>query len=61
MLVGLGSLGLYVLQRDTGWVKPDWRELGVPLWQSFAFWQWLMVAALWFAVAQLLATARNRR
>lgn len=60
LLVGVGSLGLYVLQRDTGWVKPGWRALGVPMWQGFAFWQWLMVAALWLAVAHLLATARNR-
>ncbi len=60
VLVGLGSLALYVLQRDVGWVKPNWRELGVPVWQSFAFWQWLMVGALWSAVAHLLATIRAR-
>jgi hypothetical protein len=60
LLVGMGSLGLYFLQRDVGWVKPDWRELGVPLWQSFAFWQWLMVVALWSTVGHLLATTRPR-
>jgi hypothetical protein len=60
VLVGLGSLGLYALQRDVGWVKPNWRELGVPVWQSFACWQWLMVAVLWSAVARLLATTRAR-
>lgn len=60
VLVGLGSFGLYVLQRDIGWVKPNWRDLGVPLWQSFAFWQWLMVVVMWSAVAHLLATARAR-
>lgn len=60
VLVGLGSLALYVVQREVGWVKPNWRELGVPVWQSFAFWQWLMVVALWSAVAHLLATTRAR-
>ena len=53
--VGVANLALYLLQRDVGWVKPNWRELGVPVWQSFAFWQWLTVAALWAAVAHLLA------
>jgi hypothetical protein len=61
LLVGVVNLALYAAQRDVGWVKPDWRELGIPLWQSFAFWQWLTVAILWIAVAQLLATTRRSR
>lgn len=56
--VGVANLALYLLQRDVGWVKPSWRALGVPVWQSFAFWQWLTVAMLWIAVAHLLATTR---
>lgn len=32
--------------RDLGWVGPDWRELGIPLWLSFAFWQWLAMGCL---------------
>lgn len=60
VLVGLGSVALYALQRDVGWVKPNWRELGVPPWQGFAFWQWLTIVVLWSAVAHLLATTRSR-
>jgi hypothetical protein len=60
VLVGLGNFALYLMQRDRGWVKPNWRELGVPLWESFAFWQWLTVVLLWLAVANLLATTRRR-
>lgn len=58
--VGVANLALYLLQRDVGWVKPNWRALGIPVWQSFAFWQWLTVAALWVAVAHLLATSSPR-
>jgi hypothetical protein len=35
------QLYLYLSQSDLGWVGPSWREMGVPLYLSFAFWQWL--------------------
>lgn len=35
------QLYLYVTQADLGWVGPEWRERGVPLFLSFAVWQWL--------------------
>jgi hypothetical protein len=44
--VGLSQLALYFDQRELGWVSTAWRELGVPFWLSFAFWQWLAVALL---------------
>ena len=57
--IGLSQAALYFDQRDLGWVGPDWREMGVPVWLSFAFWQWLAVAALWVSIGHLLLTARS--
>jgi hypothetical protein len=58
--VGASQLALYFAQRDLGWVNTAWRELGVPLWYSFAFWQWLAVAALWLGLGHLVATGGQR-
>jgi hypothetical protein len=52
--VGVSQLALYVDQRDLGWVNTGWREMGVPLWLSFAFWQWLAVAFLGAGLGSLL-------
>ncbi|EDY84803.1 hypothetical protein VDG1235_4436 [Verrucomicrobiia bacterium DG1235] len=51
--IGVSQLTLYLGQRDLGWVDQSWRELGVPLWQSFAFWQWLALFFLWGALGML--------
>jgi hypothetical protein len=59
-LAGLGNLAVYLFEHDRDWVGPNWRDLGIPFWESLAFWQWLTVAALWLAVADLLATSRPR-
>jgi hypothetical protein len=49
---------LYFDQRDLGWVNTNWRELGVPLWLSFAFWQWAAVTLLWVGLGHLVVSAR---
>jgi len=43
-IVGASSclLYLYVVPNDLGWVDPEWRQLGVPVYLSFAFWEWLI-------------------
>jgi hypothetical protein len=55
--VGASQLTLYVHQRDLGWVNSDWRAMGVPLWLSFAFWQWLAVILLGTGLGHLLLTS----
>jgi len=58
---------LWLGQRDVGWVDVAWRELGIPVWLSFAFWQWVAVALLWVGLGHLLmsrlraATGYGRR
>jgi hypothetical protein len=52
--VGVSQLVLYFDQRDLGWVETSWRELGVPFWLSFAFWQWLAVLFLGLGIGYLL-------
>ncbi len=47
LAIGVNQLWLYLEQRDLGWVDRSWREMGIPLWHSFAFWQWLSMAFLW--------------
>jgi hypothetical protein len=59
--VAASQLALWLDQRDLGWVGRDWRELGVAVWLSFAFWQWLAALMLWASVGQLVATARVER
>jgi hypothetical protein len=43
-IIGASSclLYLYVVPNDLGWVDPEWRDLGVPVYLSFAFWEWLI-------------------
>jgi hypothetical protein len=55
--VGGSQLALYLGQRDLGWVNTGWREMGVPLWLSFAFWQWLAVAFLALGLGYLVVAS----
>jgi hypothetical protein len=54
---GASQLALYFGQRELGWVNTGWRELGVPLWLSFAFWQWTAVVMLGLGLGWLIAAA----
>lgn len=54
LAIGASQLAVYLDQRDLGWVGTDWREMGVPLWYSFAFWQWLAAGSLWASMGLLL-------
>ena len=47
LAIGITQFWLYFDQRDLGWVDTSWREMGVPIWLSFAFWQWLAIGCLW--------------
>lgn len=53
--VGVTQLILYFDQRDLGWVDTAWREMGIPIWLSFAFWQWLAVVFLGVGLGYLVA------
>lgn len=55
--VGVREFTLYLAQRGIGWTDHDWRGQGIPLWLSFALWQWLAAVLLWGAVGHLLVTA----
>lgn len=57
LAIGITQFWLYLKQRDLGWVDTSWREMGVPLWLSFAFWQWLAIVFLWAGLG-LLALIR---
>jgi hypothetical protein len=57
--IGLTQLALYLDPRDLGWPDPGWRASGIPVWWSFAFWQWLAVALLWVGLGHLLWSARS--
>jgi len=61
LAVGITQLWLYFEQRDLGWVDASWRVMGIPLWLSFAFWQWLAIAFLWAGMGLLaLVVPRGR-
>jgi hypothetical protein len=56
--IGITQAMLYFDQRDLGWVDHGWRAMGIPVWLSFAFWQWLAVALLWAGLGHLLWSAQ---
>lgn len=56
--IGLTQLALYLGPRDLGWPDPGWRTSGIPVWWSFAFWQWLAVGLLWVGLGHLLWSRR---
>lgn len=43
---GLSQAYLYFVPNDLGWVGPHWAELGIPVYLSLAFWEWLLSAAI---------------
>ncbi len=47
LAIGILQLWFYLDLKDLGWVDVSWREEGIPIWLSFAFWQWLAIAFLW--------------
>lgn len=51
--IGITELWLYLDQRHLGWVDVSWREKGIPIWLSFAFWQWLSIALIWAGLGLL--------
>lgn len=61
LAIGITHFWLYVDQRDLGWVDTSWREMGIPLWLSFAFWQWLAIGFLWAGVGLLSFTSLEVR
>ena len=54
LAIGVSQLWLYFEQRGIGWVGPNWREMGIPIWVSFAFWQWLAIGFLWAGLGLLV-------
>jgi hypothetical protein len=46
LAIGITQFWLYLEQRELGWVDASWREMGIPIWLSFAFWQWLAIGFL---------------
>jgi hypothetical protein len=57
--IAITQLLLYFDQRDLGWVDHGWRAMGIPVWLSFAFWQWLAVALLRVGLGHLVWIART--
>jgi hypothetical protein len=59
--VGFREGYLYFAQRHLGWADYDWKGTGAPLWLSFAMWQWLAAALLWFALGHLLISREGAK
>jgi hypothetical protein len=58
--IGITQFWLYIDQRDLGWVDTSWREMGIPLWLSFAFWQWLAIGFLCLGLGLLSFIGINK-
>lgn len=59
LAIGVTQFWLYLDQRELGWVDVSWREMGVPVWLSFAFWQWLAIVFLWAGLGLLALTQQE--
>lgn len=56
------QLVIYLKYRHYGWVTPYWRELGRPVYISFAFWQWLASVGAFASMGCLvLLSGRNSK
>ncbi len=60
LAIGITQYWLYLDQRDLGWVDTGWRAMGIPVWLSFAFWQWLAIGFLWLGLGLLSFTGVRR-
>lgn len=58
--IGITELWLYLEQHDLGWVNTSWREKGVPIWLSFAFWQWLAIGLIWLGLGMVYALVNKK-
>jgi hypothetical protein len=38
---------LFFVPNNLGWVGPEWAKMGVPVYLSFAFWEWLAIAGIY--------------
>jgi len=56
-LAGLAQAYIFYARRDLHWVGLAWRARGVPVYLSFAFWEWLTCAFLSLYLLALGATA----
>ncbi len=53
---------LFFVPNNLGWVGPDWAERGVPVYLSFAFWEWAAIAGIYaclYVMAALLPAAAD--
>jgi hypothetical protein len=60
LAIGITQFWLYLDQRDLGWVDTGWRAMGIPVWLSFAYWQWLAIGFLWLGLGLLSFTGVRR-
>lgn len=51
--IGAADLWLYIQTSSLGWVDTSWRTMEIPVWRSFAFWQWIAVGFIWLNVGLL--------
>ncbi|HKJ74543.1 MAG TPA: hypothetical protein VKA19_10540 [Alphaproteobacteria bacterium] len=59
--VGITQAWLYFKGSNLGWVDESWRAQGVPVWLSFAFWQWLAIGFLFAGIGLLVWANGSRR
>ena len=57
--IGISQLWIYYSQREIGWLNSAWREMGIPVWLSFAFWQWLAIFFLTIGLGSLSLIRKN--
>jgi hypothetical protein len=49
----LSQAWLFFDPNRPGWVSREWIALGIPVWLSFAFWEWLAICGLVLCICVL--------
>ena len=49
----LSQAWLFIDPHRPAWVSPEWIRIGIPLWLSLAFWEWLGACGLVFCLSVL--------
>lgn len=57
----LSQAWLFFDPNRPGWVSREWIALGIPLWLSFAFWEWLAFCGLVFCICVLAVVLPSQR
>lgn len=56
----LSQAYLFFVPNDLGWVGPEWVQLGIPVYMSFAFWEWMATVGIYLCLYIMIVVLPSR-